>query len=533
MESREFDDIIKNKLDQPIKLEDQRAWDLFMLSAIDKGEEDLFEDRSTDNMVRNALENHKVDYDAKSWDHLLDKIKQEDSEPVMATKFDKEISNSLKSLKRKYDAGSWPRLAARIEAEERYLRDYYRAKIVEGVLFLLLIVTLFQFTLSDKFNESEIKHDVLAILHPADMIVNENVASTSSSLEHSKTQLSNAFPSKLNVLPSKSALNNRIDHVSNSIAQFTGFNLNNNSQAHQINSRSPLGQVSLIKDVNISPLIVDDKNQLNDKVAQLYISSQTLYRNVAVQSLISFTPELTDEWAVLSIPDLIKKNVEGEWRVGMYARTDYNEIKLPEQAVYLQARSSTSYLAKTVHSFGYGAGFKANYTKNHLGFETGLGYATRSYTPDRLYRLPDNPYNAKFAKIEYNLIEFPLSIRYGSKGNNRLATYIQAGVNTNIITQAIYDVKAEYKYLSAIGSSSTTKEVAYTLSTLKDEFTKFDKRRVLIYAQGSAGLEWKANQNQTIYSQITFGQRFLSQQFGPNFDQAKSLSLELGLRTRI
>ncbi|MEO5581683.1 MAG: hypothetical protein ABIR66_03250, partial [Saprospiraceae bacterium] len=73
----------------------------------------------------------------------------------------------------------------------------------------------------------------------------------------------------------------------------------------------------------------------------------------------------------------------------------------------------------------------------------------------------------------------------------------------------------------------------YQLSRFRDQFSKYDKRRALIYAQGAAGLEWKANQNVSIYSQLTFGQQLLSKQFGPNFDQAKSLSIELGLRTKI
>jgi hypothetical protein len=81
-----------------------------MLQAIEKGEEDLFEDKSADILVKNALKDFKVEYNPETWNALEQKIDQDNQEPVLATRFDKEVSNSLKSLKRKYDAASWPRL---------------------------------------------------------------------------------------------------------------------------------------------------------------------------------------------------------------------------------------------------------------------------------------------------------------------------------------------------------------------------------------------------------------------------------------
>jgi hypothetical protein len=89
-------------------------------------------------------------------------------------------------------------------------------------------------------------------------------------------------------------------------------------------------------------------------------------------------PVLTNDWAILSVPELTNKIAEdGHWRVGMYARADYNEIKLPAQTIYLG--KTNPFPAKTVKSEGYGAGFKATYIHKHFGFETGLGYANRSY----------------------------------------------------------------------------------------------------------------------------------------------------------
>lgn len=108
-------------------------------------------------------------------------------------------------------------------------------------------------------------------------------------------------------------------------------------------------------------------------------------------------------------------------------------------------------------------------------------------------------------------------------------------MNANFITRANYDIVAESKLARTFTSKNAdlTAQQEYILSKARDQFTKFDKRRVLVYAQGSTGLEWKINSTADIYSQITFGQRLLSRQFGPNFDQFKTLSMEIGLRTKI
>jgi hypothetical protein len=153
MGTEEFDDIVRKKMEQPVKADDPRAWDLFMLSAMERGEESLFEDTSTDEIVKSALTDFKVEYNQESWESLSKKLDfaAQDAEPLaVQAKFDKIVSNSLKDITRKYDAATWPKLAARIEAEEKYLTHYYRAKAIETLLFCFFVLTLFQFIQSGK-----------------------------------------------------------------------------------------------------------------------------------------------------------------------------------------------------------------------------------------------------------------------------------------------------------------------------------------------------------------------------------------------
>ncbi|MBP6795432.1 MAG: hypothetical protein KA143_10275, partial [Saprospiraceae bacterium] len=64
-------------------------------------------------------------------------------------------------------------------------------------------------------------------------------------------------------------------------------------------------------------------------------------------------------------------------------------------------------------------------------------------------------------------------------------------------------------------------------------FIKLDNSKVMVYAQGSVGLEWRLNNRVDLSSQLIYSQRILNKKFGDNFDQFKSLSLEIGLKTRL
>ena len=107
------------------------------------------------------------------------------------------------------------------------------------------------------------------------------------------------------------------------------------------------------------------------------------------------------------------------------------------------------------------------------------------------------------------------------------------GVNANFIAKAIYDVLPEIKQVRTTNDLQLTVEQNFIKSRVEDQFTILDKRRALLYGQGSLGMEWKVNPKMDIYSQLTYGQRVLTKQFGPNWDQFRSLSLEMGVKTSI
>lgn len=523
MNTEEFDDIIRNKVTQPTPSEGPRDWDLFMLSAIDKGEEKIFEDHPTDRVVKDALGDFKADYNASHWDKLVVKMEAPVPEPqVIHARFDKTVSNSLKDITRKYDASTWPKLAARIEAEEKYLRHYYRAKMIEAVLFCLLVLTLFQVSRSGKFMPPFIKS-----ADAETALLNSNTPDQDQVLGAIVRMPENKAPIALNTQPNNTAGPN----IPN-VAPATSFNQTNKTTSSEtMITRSeilPAGlgsRQSLLRSSQFS-------SGLEGKIKALPLIQVITEENAEVEeeALLVHSLVPVPEPSALNLPDVLKIAATGGWKLGMYSHYDYNQIYLPDQQFLVFGKKSDLYPATTVSSVGYGAGFKMHYLKNRFGLEFGLGYANRSYSPSRAYYL-DPYWNINFKKIEYDIVALPIAVKYTTKNNTRLKPYMMAGINANFIAKAIYDVLPEIKQVNFNGERRLNATQNSIYSRVQDQFTHLDRRRALLYGQGSLGMEWKVNSSLDVYSQLTYAQRFLNKQFGPNWDQFRSLSLEIGLKT--
>lgn len=546
MESKEFDDIIKSKLNNIAEVPDARAWDLFTLAALQKGEEEIFDDKSTDVLVKDALNNFKIDYDANTWDTLVDKMDKKEEDPILLQrKFDREISNSLKSVTRKYDNGSWPKLAARIEQEEKYLSHYYRAKFIEACVFIFLILSLvrlgetgkLKLPLDEKENIAENileqNLEILPSISPA-LIEKNNIAQLQSPSKNAKK---------------KSRLSNIIAEAGENFSEntkylhqllVTGLQNNPDSDTNELiepnKKADPINQAISILENDILPLKKESSNSLNLDQAIASVS-QAHTRSLLMQNKPA---EVSNDMSEVYVPNrsfnirkLKKAVVVGEWKLGAYTHFDYNEIYFPESKIGGVLGKLNTLPAYTAKSTGYGSGFKALYSKNRLGFEFGAGYSNKSYSPNREYN-GSKEFRAYFKNIEYDIVELPIAVRYLSKANTRMRTFAQVGLNTNFIAKSFYDIATKEQSTRSITSpSARAAEERYFTSTVKREFIKLDNSKVMVYAQGSVGLEWRLNNRVDLSSQLIYSQRILNKKFGDNFDQFKSLSLEVGLKTRL
>jgi len=483
-------------------------------------EDALFEDTSTDEIVKTSLGGFKAEYNQDSWDSLAKKLDfaEHESEPlIVQSKFDKVVSNSLKGITRKYDAATWPKLAARLEAEEKYLKHYYRAKTIEALLFCFLILTLYQFIKSGQLTKPVLgnKPHETASVNKSNTTTEISSADLQSPVAIQNNKLTAPHPANAESLsPEATSLTRMIDQ-----------NIDPQSA-----NRELFHFAAISPSINENPALVANSSSigLGDKINRYILPRSSEYIVEPVDHNLIEMPFTK----AFDIAETLTKSILGTWKLGMYTHSDYNQIYLPDQYLLVYGVKSPLYFAKTVKSIGYGAGFKAHYIKKRIGGEIGLGYSKRSYAPNRKYYL-DPFWNINFKRIEYDIIEMPISLKYTSKGNTRLKSYALVGVNANFIAKAIYDVLPEIKQVRTSTDLQLTVEQNFIKNRVEDQFTILDKRRALLYGHGSLGLEWKVNPTMDIYSQLTYGQRVLTEQFGPNWDQFRSLSLELGVKTSI
>ncbi len=547
MESKEFDDIIKSKLNNIAEAPDARAWDLFTLAALKKGEDEIFDDKTADVLVKNALGNFKIDYDANTWETLVNKMDQKVEDPVLLQrKFDSEISNSLKSVTRKYDSGSWPKLAARIEQEEKYLRHYYRAKFVEACVFIFLILSLvrlgetgkLKLPLVEKENNVQIALDPNKNINTSISSKEENIIG-SDILSDSKTSESKISLSKIVAKVSEN-LNENSKYIFEKLT--SGFPIENSLIDKpdglielKNNSVLPSPTISgLENNINLLEDEITDTRNLDHAIASVNIAQVKLLNSP--NKLHEVSLDMNEVYVPkrdLNIKKLKKAVAVGEWKLGAYTHFDYNEIYFPESKIGGVLGKLNTLPAYTAKSTGYGSGFKALYLKNRIGLEFGAGYSNKSYSPNREYN-GSKEFRAYFKNIEYDIVEIPMAVRYLSKVNTRMRTFAQAGLNTNFIAKSFYDIATKEQATRSITTpSARAAEERYFTSTVKREFIKLDNSKVMVYAQGSVGLEWRLNSRVDLSSQLIYSQRILNKKFGDNFDQFKSLSLEVGLKTRL
>ncbi len=561
MENSSFDEIIKAKLQHAASpAPDQRAWDLFMLSAIEKGAGDLFEDPSaeidhlaSDEYIKNALNNIKVEYNEKNWEAISSQLdaEQKEEDPALVNRFDQSISRSLKGVTRKYDATTWPKLAARIEAEEKYLSHYYRAKFVEAIVFLFLIITLFQWNewrTSGIHHESRDASKVEVAQEIRNSTQNTDLASGYASgpaMESSKNALNHIIQSNAQLL---SRIRNRaalymqkpVLHDDPSMRNEAGIALT----TPVIDKVIEDSHTSDLAHMTLATLSSDKINPEGDLSSTHPIDRvQSLDRLLDRQKFTTDPrfnhPAYSNEEMIRAIDESYYKNTLkakknfniGTWRVSGYSHFDGIKVSLPEQKINLYGEFT--YLEqKKVYSQGYGVGFKALFSKNRFGIEFGAGYASRSYSPER-YSNSLQYGVVYFKNVNYDILEIPVSIRFNSKSLNRLRPYAQLGMNGNIITKASYDVILPPVKSSSFSSSINTRSITEVQKNYEEEFARYDRRRALIYAQGSVGLEWKATQTVDLYSQISYLQRMFLEKYGPNIDQFRMLSVEIGLRSKL
>lgn len=174
----------------------------------------------------------------------------------------------------------------------------------------------------------------------------------------------------------------------------------------------------------------------------------------------------------------------------------------------------------------------------------GLGYTNTSYEPrvvDELYEPMESQFNvASLENIKFKTFNVPVGVQYTLMGSKKYQLYATAGVDLNVIVDSdfiIQDVpvgSAPKPFGPPPSESTQSRPVNSNAKLSQKEFNngilKGGSLKDNLYATASIGfgLNWKVASNTGLFIEPRYSHFISSKGIGPNEDKVHSVSVDLG-----
>ena len=504
MNNKEFDDIIKKKLESLNTDGSENAWELFKekwdnTSGLDSNGSDLSsEDKELDEKIKTDMQKLRVPFNSKHWIILKEQL----------------------------------------ELEALFKKKLFVAKSVELLILAFLVLgilnlwpiqkDIYQVPTFDIPMVASVPVDQVTAekhqLHEENLraeqkVFNDKIVSTTQDVVRKALQsveiLSNETFSLIKVVDTKeinsgnSTENKEIDpSTNNSSIQFP-FIDNSDNNAHQIESVIPLvvnyskGPIASLSQKNIEPLEIPN-HPLGFPILVVDNESAENFNNTYFSFALG--PKM----------NLINSPFDPVYEIDPYntVNTNFN----------ISAK-----IAKEV---------------GPVELFAGLGYTNTSYAPrlvDEIYEPEplESLFNvASLENIKFKTFNLPVGVKYNIVESNKYEFYVATGLDLNIIADSEYVIedKPIGRYPPASAAPSRDKPVNSNSKLSQKEFNKGILRggslKDNLYASASVslGLNWKVSDNSGIFIEPRYSHFISSKGIGPNEDKVHSLSIDIGAR---
>ncbi len=561
-----FDDSIKNKLNNLEEVYDAATW-TSLAAALNQVDTGLAIDELIDSKAKSALENIDTNYDPSTWDVLENKIQLEEdlSNIEIPEEVDLAAYSSLDNLTVPYDESNWDKFQNKLDRE--FVLPYtllFKYKFAELSLLLLFLLGVSQFMPLKKANKIFKKENIEILAEQKiddqhEMNQNSEMSILPKLVEKRDLEQKNladnnqavdsSFESTetKNTLLSSSKVNKDSDQIIVKNDVLNNSNLNSLSELSDFNSGPGLKAKSLSTSPSIKSNVIakaktllskneaildsnpfEEKIQGQEALEDQFISSPNLLKAAAISMLSDGSDEIIPNCIVCKNPVSLLR-----WRMSAQVNADYNYIMTP----YDKALSVKSYQHAAL---GYGAGLATSLGLGRWDIELGANYVSRKYTPkpisEKVGNILDGYLSFELDKIELNLLNVPLHIRYYFKTEKKTEVFISGGASLNIAMQANYYKKAEFasrqrtpnlsKADQLLDGTLINTQKIYSLGLL--DGGSFLENRYFTADLG-LGFERKISHRYSIFGQANY-QHFLDNGIGPNKDRFNSVSLSAGAR---
>lgn len=520
MDNKEFDDIIKKKLESLSSDGAGGNWDMFRQrwQESDQDEDTPDADPPLDDQGDSLMGDSDL------------------SQKETNAAFDKKLKENLSGLRIPFNSAHWVILKAQLEAEALFKKRLFVAKSVEVLMLLLIVVGI--------LNIVPIQTEVYQIpMYNASMTASIAVDKHTAD-KHKTDQIADYI--KINQDPIVNAVNTALlgkNHLK--------------TLATPTVSKSEIA-VPLELDAEKKPTVIFGQIK-SDKFPFL---SNTEEKNIPLEArkINSKTPRDRKESAsvldlnirpvsnseqALSIPPIaapIKPSSENKKTyLGLAVGPKINLINSPFDPIYKVDPYNTL-------NTNFNIGARLEKEIGAITAYAGIGYHKTSYEPlpvSELYEDIFNEYNqTSLENISFSTIDIPLGIKCNMIKRDKFAVYASAGVSANIIGDAQYDVLdaplgRTQPALPPSVSPDRNPEISTEAKLSEKEFSRgiFHGGTLSdnLYATASVGigLSRRITDIASIYIDPSYSHFISPNGIGPNEDKLHSVSVNIGMKFRL
>ncbi|MEN0003372.1 MAG: outer membrane beta-barrel protein [Bacteroidota bacterium] len=495
-----------------------------------------------DDIIKNKLDGIEPSFDASHWDMLEDQLDEfEIGQPeTEQTILDATVFDKLHRYEVPYQPEHWALLSERIGIEFHLRGKIVRYKLLELSLMLLLFFTF--------YNLLPTSNSAFA---PQATLATTTISSEQITEEQAVTTTSNTIDNKTKTEQDNPIFNSTNTHFKQSTFISTGAS----SSPHEVSNAASNTDTSVEDDVE-APVTFSTPNQeqqntkfvlpllpntRNNRLSLLRDDAEmsiplSVQESPLVETLL-FAPAKGDATDVaLGLPITPAANADRGIRIGMYASFDYNQV--------FTASNEAAFDRFSRAGFGYGGGLSVGFPMGRWELETGFMYSAKQYAPWILELQGDfrDGYSGVGLKnTELNLISVPLNLRYDVHRQKNWRFYVLAGASIHVAFQA--------NYYTGDAADLFNKNLPEPRNSLANGRSTFDQDNLSkgwfeggtfeenVYLTGSVGVgvEHYLSTGWSIFAQPTYYRsiNYFRHGIGPNRDRIHTISLLMGVKVKI
>ncbi len=501
MNNKEFDDIIKQKLEALDTEGTVDGWELFR----EKWEQSNIPDE-TDNLANNT-----------------------DSEAEVDDVFDAKLKQNMRGLRMPFNSAHWIKLKAQLESEALFKKRLFVAKTVEIIMLSLIVLVILNiWPIQNEIYKMPIHNVPMVDAIQVDKVTAENYASTQKEINLKSTKTINKVKKTISNFALTPFLHKSIDKKGNS----SKFNNKKSSNIAPIQSEHKI-------DLNqIFPFLNDLENNIDKK-------QESKLENLGIAVLLNTEinqikiPKRPMGYPDMSIGSLKEKKEEKSF-VSLGFGPKVNLVNSPFDPVYEIDPYNTL-------NTNFNISAKVHKEVGPVEIYTGLGYTNTSYRPliiKEIYQNQKRELNhASLENIKFKIVNIPVGVNHNIIDRENIKLYASAGIDVNVVTHSdyeIYDLPATNQGIRLGVNPQIEKTEINSRSLLSQKefnegFLQGGSLRDNLYASASVGLGLEKNLSDrtSLYVEPKYSHFITSKGLGPNLDKVHALSIDVGVRFQL